>query len=89
MSNMVKSPISFTQFAKDPVKGLLFMVILAVGYLYVDNKTNYTSQIDKCEKNVTELQVKVDKLENRARRSDSIMAMATARLEAITGVTPK
>ena len=48
---MVKSPISFTQFAKDPVKGLLFMVILAVGYLYIDNKTNYTSQIEKCEKN--------------------------------------
>lgn len=86
---MVKSPISFTQFAKDPVKGLLFMVILAVGYLYVDNRTNYTSQIEKCEKNVTELQVKVDKLENRSRRSDSIMAMATARLEAITGVTPR
>lgn len=86
---MVKSPISFKDFAKDPVKGLLFMVILAVGYLYIDNKTNYTSQIEKCEKNVTELQVKVDKLENRAHRSDSIMAMATARLEAITGATPK
>jgi hypothetical protein len=86
---MVKSPISFAQFAKDPVKGLLFMVILAVGYLYVDNRTNYTSQIEKCEKNVIELNVKVDNLQNRVRRSDSIMAVATARLEAITGVTPK
>lgn len=86
---MVKSPISFKDFAKDPVKGLLFMVVLAVGYLYMDNRTNYTSQIEKCEKNVTELQVKVDKLEERTHRSDSIMAMATARLEAITGVTPK
>lgn len=86
---MVKSPISFKDFAKDPVKGLLFMVILAVGYLYMDNRTSYTSQIEKCEKNVTELQLKVDKLENRVHRSDSIMARATARLEAITGVTPK
>lgn len=86
---MVKTPISFKDFAKDPVKGLLFMVILAVGYLYFDNRTNYTSQIDKCEKNVIELNVKVDKLQERVRKSDSIMAVATARLEAITGVTPK
>jgi hypothetical protein len=86
---MVKSPISFTQFAKDPVKGLLFMVILAVGYLYIDNRTNYTSQIEKCEKNVIELNVKVDNLQNRVHKSDSIMAVATARLEAISGVTPK
>lgn len=86
---MVKSPISFKDFAKDPVKGLLFMVILAVGYLYIDNKTGYTSQIEKCEKNVIELNVKVDNLQERVHRSDSIMAVATARLEAITGVTPK
>jgi hypothetical protein len=86
---MVKSPISFKDFSKDPVKGLLFMVILAVGYLYIDNKTGYTSQIEKCEKNVIELNVKVDNLQERARKSDSIMAVATARLEAITGVTPK
>lgn len=86
---MVKSPISFKDFAKDPVKGLLFMVILAVGYLYIDNKTGYTSQIEKCEKNVIELTTKVDNLQERVHKSDSIMAVATARLEAITGVTPK
>lgn len=86
---MVKAPISFKDFAKDPVKGLLFLVILAVGYLYIDNRTNYTSQIDKCEKNVIELNIKVDNLQNRVHRSDSIMAVATARLEVITGVTVK
>jgi hypothetical protein len=29
-------PISFEQFSKDPVKGLLFIVLIAIGYLYVD-----------------------------------------------------
>jgi uncharacterized protein (DUF342 family) len=86
---MVKSPISFKDFSKDPVKGLLFMVILAVGYLYIDNKTNYTSQIEKCEKNVSELNLKVDKLQDRVHRSDSVMAVASARLEAITQITSK
>jgi hypothetical protein len=86
---MVKSPISFKDFSKDPVKGLLFMVILAVGYLYIDNKTNYTSQIEKYEKNVSELNLKVDKLQDRVHRSDSVMAVASARLEAITQITSK
>ena len=40
----MEMPISFKDFAKDPVKGLLFLVLIAVGYLYVDNKMNYTSQ---------------------------------------------
>lgn len=86
---MVKSPISFKDFSKDPVKGLLFMVIIAVGYLYIDNKTNYTSQIEKCEKNVSELNIKVDNLQNRIHKSDSIMAVASARLEVITQITSK
>ena len=42
-------PISFEQFSKDPVKGLLFIVIIAIGYLYADGKFNYTNQIEKHE----------------------------------------
>ena len=37
-------PVSFEQFSKDPVKGLLFIVLVAIGYLYVDGKMNYTQQ---------------------------------------------
>jgi hypothetical protein len=32
-------PISFAEFAKEPVKGMLFLVIIAIGYLYIDGKT--------------------------------------------------
>lgn len=79
----MKLPIDFKQFAKDPVKGLLFLVLSAVAYLYVDNRMNYTSQIEKCDKKVTELTNKIDNLEERLRRSDSTLARAAAKLELI------
>lgn len=74
-------PISFKEFSKDPVKGLLFLVVLAVGYLYIDNKMNYISQIDKCSINVEQLTKKVDLLDERLKKSDSTLARAAAKLE--------
>lgn len=82
----MEMPISFKEFSKDPVKGLLFLVILAVGYLYVDNKMNYTSQIDKCGTNVEQLTKKVDKLDERLKKSDSTLARASAKLEMLNEI---
>jgi hypothetical protein len=79
-------PISFKEFSKDPVKGLLFLVIIAVGYLYVDNKTNYTSQIEKCDVNVEKLTNKVDLLDERLKKSDSTLARAAAKLEMLSEI---
>jgi hypothetical protein len=78
--------MSFKEFAKDPVKGLLFLVIIAVGYLYVDNKTNYTSQIEKCDINVENLTNKVDLLDERLKKSDSTLARAAAKLEMLSEI---
>jgi hypothetical protein len=82
----MEMPISFKDFAKDPVKGLLFLVLIAVGYLYVDNKMNYTSQIDKCGINVEKLTKKVDLLDERLRKSDSTLARAGAKLEMLNEI---
>jgi hypothetical protein len=82
----MEMPINFKDFAKDPVKGLLFLVILAVGYLYVDNKMNYTSQIEKCGVNVEQLTKKVDLLDEKLRKSDSTLARAGAKLEMLNEI---
>ena len=37
--------VSFKEFAKNPIVALLFMSVMAVGYLYYDNKTTLTTQI--------------------------------------------
>jgi outer membrane murein-binding lipoprotein Lpp len=79
-------PVSFEQFAKDPLKAIMFLVVCAVGYLYVDNKMNLNAQIEKCDKNVQELNVKTDILEERLRKSDSTLARAGAKLEMLSEI---
>ena len=71
-------PINFEQFAKDPLKGIMFLIVCAVGYLYVDNKMNLNSQIEKCDKNVEQVYQKIDILEDKLRKSDSTLARASA-----------
>jgi hypothetical protein len=89
----MKLPISFKDFAKDPVKGLLFIVLLAVGYLYYDNKASYQNmmseykeQVSGCETKVSELEKKVETQNARLKKSDSTMAVAVARLEVLNEI---
>ena len=82
----MKLPIDFEQFSKDPVKGLLFIVIAAVGYLYVDNKMNYQDQIENCGNDVQKLNKKIDVLENRLHKSDSTLVAAWVRLEVLNNM---
>ena len=84
---------SFKDFAKDPVKGLLFIVLLAVGYLYYDNKasyqtmmTEYKEQVGGCETKVAELEKKIETQTERLKKSDSTMAVAVARLEVLNEI---
>jgi hypothetical protein len=74
-------PISFEQFSKDPVKGLLFIVLAAIGYLYVDGKMNYTKQIDACNIEVVILNEKIDKLTEHIRKSDSTLGYMISKVE--------
>lgn len=85
----MKLPISYEQFSKDPVKGLLFLVIFCVGYLYVDNRMNYTSQIDSCSQEVKELRIEVNVIQDKLRVSDSTLARASAKLELLNEINKK
>jgi outer membrane murein-binding lipoprotein Lpp len=78
----VKNPLPFTfkEFTNEPVKAMLLLVALAVGYLYIDGKINYTGQIDKLTKKTEMLETKVDVLTNQLRKSDSTLAAATAKI---------
>jgi hypothetical protein len=86
---MVKMPISFEQFSKDPVKGLLFIVLIAIGYLYVDGKMNYQSQITKHEDKIIVLENKIDLLSTALKRSDSALAVTVTKLEILTQMSRK
>jgi len=76
-------PISFKDFAKEPVKGVMFLCLLAVGYLYVDGKLNYNSQIKKQGEKIELLESKIDQLTNQLRKSDSSLSAAISKINTL------
>ena len=80
----MKPSISFEQFSKDPVKGLLFLVIVCIGYLYVDIRTSHSHNMDMCNAERHKLEVKVDKLVGHVRKSDSALAYSISKIEMLT-----
>lgn len=79
----IKSPISFKEFSKDPVKGLLFIVLLAIGYLYVDIKLSNKEFQEGQNKKIELLEVKVDQLTLQLRKSDSALSAATSKIKVL------
>jgi hypothetical protein len=80
----MKTPLSFDQFVKNPTMAVFFLVTLAVGYLYIDNRVNYTNQIETCGQRVLYLEAKIEALSLRLHHSDSVLARTAARLEVLT-----
>jgi hypothetical protein len=80
IANSVKPPITFKEFSKDPVKGLLFIVIIAIGYLYYDGKINYTEQIEKQGQKIVILETKIEQLSDQLRRSDIALSGAISKI---------
>ncbi len=78
VAGTVKPPISFKEFAKEPVKGLMFICIIAVGYLYVDIKMTNSATQKQLNEKITVLEVKVDQLTDQLRKSDSTLSAAAS-----------
>jgi archaellum component FlaF (FlaF/FlaG flagellin family) len=76
----IKPPISFKEFSKEPVKGLMFICIIAVGYLYVDikmsNSANQKAQNEKIEK----MEAKLDLMTESLRKSDSTLSASASKI---------
>ena len=77
-------PVSYKEFAKDPVKALLFIALSAIGYLYIDNKMNYQGQVEQCYEKTLTLETKVENLTYKVNKSDSALAVATTKLKILT-----
>ena len=54
----MKSPINFKDFAANPC-------IIAIGYLYIDNKTTLTNQIENLQEEVIVLRSDYKKLNDK------------------------
>jgi hypothetical protein len=83
VAGAIKPPISFKEFSKDPVKGLLFIVLIAIGYLYVDGKMTNKDIITKQDAKIEKLETKIDTLEDQLRIFIGQAAAAEAKNEVV------
>lgn len=58
-------PLKFKEFVKDPVKGVLFLALMAIMYLYIDNKMVYVNVIEKLEIRTEKLEGQVMELQEK------------------------
>lgn len=56
---------SFKEFVKNPIVGLMFLALVAVGYLYIDNRTTLTNQISHLREEIKTLQTDYKELNNK------------------------
>ncbi len=80
VTGAVKPPISFKEFSKDPVKGLMFICIIAVGYLYVDIKMSNQNIVEKQDAKIEVLETKVNQLTDQLRKSDSTSSALASKI---------
>ena len=80
VAGAVKPPITFKEFSKDPVKGLLFIVLIAIGYLYVDIKLSNKEIVTKQDAKIEALESKVSVLVDQLRKSDSTSAALASKI---------
>ena len=76
----IKPPITFKEFSKDPVKGLMFICIVAVGYLYVDIKMSNTNIQDRQNTKIEVLESKINQLTDQLRKSDSASSALASKI---------
>jgi hypothetical protein len=55
MASLPGVGVSFKEFAKNPIVALLFMALMAIGYLYYDNKSTLTNQIEDLREEIITL----------------------------------
>ena len=61
----MKGIINFKDFASNPISGVLLLSLIAIGYLYVDNKTTLTSHIKVLQEEVITLRDDYKKLNDK------------------------
>jgi hypothetical protein len=76
----MKMPVSYEQFVKNPIVGLMFLCISALGYLYFSSSNDKNSSLEQCNERVGKLESDKELLALHLRKRDSALAYASAML---------
>jgi hypothetical protein len=76
-------PLSYKDFAKDPINGTMFLVIIGITVLYVDIRGNFNNQINSQDARITNLEYK-DSLKTQALiECKTALSSTTTKLETL------
>jgi fumarate reductase subunit C len=76
-------PISFKEFAKNPIVGTLFLVLIAISYLYIDVRTTFKEQAASQNVRIDKVETRLDRVQESLRVSDSAKAVTTTQLQTL------
>ena len=69
---MAKFPVSFAEYAKNPITAISFISLFAMGYLYMDARTTHQETLAACHtrevvqnERITKLESDIEKLQNK------------------------
>jgi peptidoglycan hydrolase CwlO-like protein len=62
---MALPSISFKEFVKNPITAMLFMCLISIAFLYVDNKSTLEGQIKELQSEVIELKKEYKELNDK------------------------
>jgi hypothetical protein len=82
-ADTIKMPVTFKEFSKNPVVGTLFIVLIAIGYLYIDIRSTFQGSIQKNDVRIEKLENRVDLVQQELRRSDSLNAVSNTKLSTL------
>lgn len=62
---MALPTVSFKDFVKNPIVALLFMALIAIGYLYIDNRSTLTNQIIELQGEIKTIKAEYKELNDK------------------------
>lgn len=74
-------PISFKDFVKHPKEAIAFLAIVAMGYLYVDIRSTFSTNAEKQDRRVEKVENRLDMVQEALRKSDSSGAVTASQLK--------
>ncbi len=80
----MKLPVSYKEFVKQPIVATLFIVLCGISALYVDVRSTFQEQAKAQNVRIEKVEGRLDLVQNALRKSDSLSAVSTTKLQVLT-----
>jgi fumarate reductase subunit C len=77
-------PVKYKDFAKNPIVATLFIVLCGISALYIDVRSTFQDQAKSQNIRIEKVEGRLDAVQNALRKSDSLSAVSTTRLQVLT-----